>query len=203
MAKKKNARERIIAAAEEIVSETGAVHMTLDAVAARAKVSKGGLLYHFPSQHHLGEAMLAVFLARIEALRAEALAQLPDTPSRPLKAYILTWFTFGRKYLQTASALLAALSRDPSLLETVRQAHRTFLMETISGAPHPERVGVLMLATEGVWMSELLGISPLLPRERQRIRRLLLQLADQWDWAGPAPLPPRRASIRRSSSKAN
>ena len=43
------ARERILDAAESVVIEQGVTGMTLDAVAARAKVSKGGLLYHFPS----------------------------------------------------------------------------------------------------------------------------------------------------------
>ena len=48
-----SARERILEAAERVITEVGAAHLTLDAVAQAAGVSKGGLLYHFPSKESL------------------------------------------------------------------------------------------------------------------------------------------------------
>jgi AcrR family transcriptional regulator len=42
-----NSREKLLDAAEVVVMERGANSMTLDAVAAQANVSKGGLLYQF------------------------------------------------------------------------------------------------------------------------------------------------------------
>src|SRR5690242_2095382 len=44
------ARDRILEAAERVVAEIGAARLTLDVVAQAAGVSKGGLLYHFPSK---------------------------------------------------------------------------------------------------------------------------------------------------------
>ena len=44
------ARDRILEAAERVVAEVGAARLTLDVVAQAAGVSKGGLLYHFPSK---------------------------------------------------------------------------------------------------------------------------------------------------------
>lgn len=41
-------KKRLLAAASEIVEEEGVVKLTLEAVAQRAGMSKGGLLYHFP-----------------------------------------------------------------------------------------------------------------------------------------------------------
>ena len=69
----------------ELVLETGAGHLTLDAVAKCAGLSKGGLLYHFPSKDLLLEAMLTRFLSDIEAQIADA--QCPrqgrtDAPGR-------------------------------------------------------------------------------------------------------------------------
>src|SRR5215469_14243714 len=61
------ARERLLDAAERLVLETGAGHLTLAAVAKFAGVSKGGLLYHFPSKDSLLEAMLARYLHDIDA----------------------------------------------------------------------------------------------------------------------------------------
>ena len=53
------ARERILEAAERVVGDVGAARMTLDGVAQAAGVSKGGLLYHFPSYSHIVQAALA------------------------------------------------------------------------------------------------------------------------------------------------
>jgi AcrR family transcriptional regulator len=50
--------DAIIDAAGAVVVEAGASHMTLDAVAAKAGVSKGGLLHHFPTKVALLEAMI-------------------------------------------------------------------------------------------------------------------------------------------------
>ena len=46
--------------------------LTLDAVAAEAGVSKGGLLYHFASKRELLDAMLMGFLEEFDREIAEA-----------------------------------------------------------------------------------------------------------------------------------
>lgn len=51
-------RERLFHAALAVALERGFGHVTMDAVARRAGVSKGGLLYHFPSKTHLVRALL-------------------------------------------------------------------------------------------------------------------------------------------------
>ena len=43
-------QEQILDAAEAVVIERGVKGMTLETVAAKANLSKGGLLYHFPSK---------------------------------------------------------------------------------------------------------------------------------------------------------
>ncbi|GCB56911.1 hypothetical protein rerp_33190 [Rhodococcus erythropolis] len=49
-------RDRILDALEKLLLVSGVAQVTLEGVAAEAGVSKGGLLYHFPSK----EALLAV-----------------------------------------------------------------------------------------------------------------------------------------------
>src|SRR5919112_4767165 len=55
---RKSSREKILDAAAELVSEIGAGRLTLDAVAERASLSKGGLLYNFPTKEALLQGML-------------------------------------------------------------------------------------------------------------------------------------------------
>ena len=56
--RKKSARQRILAAADELSRDLGPANLSLDAVAQRAGVSKGGLLYHFPSKARLLKALV-------------------------------------------------------------------------------------------------------------------------------------------------
>lgn len=76
MARKPVAREAILDAFEALLIAEGERAATLDAVAARAGVSKGGLLYHFPNK----EAMIAVLLERLDRLLAEDLAAMAAAP---------------------------------------------------------------------------------------------------------------------------
>ena len=83
-----SSRETILDAAEAVVLADGAAHLTLDAVAERAGVSKGGLLYHFPSKEILLQAMVDRNMRRLGQDHAAALAQLPPGPGRELKAFV-------------------------------------------------------------------------------------------------------------------
>jgi AcrR family transcriptional regulator len=47
--KKEIDRDRILDAAERVILESGGRNFTLDAVAERAGISKGGLVYSFPA----------------------------------------------------------------------------------------------------------------------------------------------------------
>ena len=46
-------RARIRVAAAKVIERDGAGHLTLEKVAAEADLSKGGLLYHYPSKDAL------------------------------------------------------------------------------------------------------------------------------------------------------
>ena len=202
MGVKSSARERIIDVAEQIVIGEGASHMTMDAVAAKAGVSKGGLIYHFHSQRDLLQAMIDRFVDRVDAHMNHARAQLPESSARNIMAYVQTWFAIGGDYRRTASALLAAMAREPELLQSVRQKHRAVLSEIVERSPNPGLAVVLSLATEGMWMSELLDISPLTDSERDRVKCTLLKLADEWS-VSEAKSPPRKSARRPGKGKKN
>ncbi|HCN22769.1 MAG TPA: TetR family transcriptional regulator, partial [Arthrobacter bacterium] len=70
MARKPVARDAVLDAFEELLIDVGERAATLDAVAKRAGVSKGGLLYHFPNK----EALIAATLERLDRLAGEDLA---------------------------------------------------------------------------------------------------------------------------------
>ena len=59
-------RERILAAAIEVIRTDGAANLTLDRVATAAGVSKGGFLYHFGSKDALMAGLLDETLAVLD-----------------------------------------------------------------------------------------------------------------------------------------
>jgi AcrR family transcriptional regulator len=74
-----SARDRVLDAYETLLIDNGPSAATLDAVAAAAGVSKGGLLYHFASK----EALVTGLLDRLRqrsAADADAIRNAPDGP---------------------------------------------------------------------------------------------------------------------------
>jgi AcrR family transcriptional regulator len=68
-------RERILRALRDILARTGNASVTLEAVAAEAGVSKGGLLYHFPSKS-------ALYLGLLSSVRDTVTAEMGAATAR-------------------------------------------------------------------------------------------------------------------------
>ena len=168
--------DRILTAAEDVVIEVGAGHLTLDAVSERAGVSKGGLLYHFPTKEALIRGMIERLLEWFEQTRAEEARKLPEGPGRELKAHILSMSRPDPHIQRISAALLAAAAFDPSLLEPVRESYRQ-VMARFSEGLDPQRAARLSLAMDGLWIMELLGLSPFEPRQREEFIQGLIEAA--------------------------
>ncbi len=167
-------RGRIIRAAEALTRDTGAGNLSLEAVAAEAGVSKGGLLYHFPSKAKLFEAMIEDYLARWgDALAARENA---ETANGVAKAYLeMSVGELSNK--QPASGLLAALAENPDFLAPVKRSERQFLDRMKENASSPAAVLVMFLALHGLHAMKLLNTDIVTPAELEmtlsEIRRLL------------------------------
>lgn len=142
-------RDRLLDAAATLVPRRGSGELTLDAVAKHAGVSKGGLLYHFPSKDALIQAMIA---RMVEAFNAEVLAAVakePAGPGRLTRAIIKVGFDHPKGMIQKDErlrrALLAAVSNKPSLLEPVRANVRKWITELESDGL-PKGYSLLALA---------------------------------------------------------
>ena len=81
-----SARDRILDNFEDILIKEGERAATMDAVAAAAGVSKGGLLYHFPSK----EAMVDALCERLSALTAADAEQIISAPEGAARYYVRT-----------------------------------------------------------------------------------------------------------------
>jgi AcrR family transcriptional regulator len=153
-----NARDAILDAAEDVVVELGARHLTLNEVAARAGKSRGGVLYHFADKEALLRGMLERRIAHISSMREKRRANLPDTPESEVTAFVLANLEGSKRQKRIASSVIAAAGHDPGLLCPARREYREFINRLVSGGLRAERAAVIVLAVEGLILSELLSL---------------------------------------------
>lgn len=182
MGKRPNSRQAILDAAEALASEVGANHMSLDAVAARAGVSKGGLLYQFPSKVALLQGMLERYVERLEApqkTKSKANGHMSEA-SRLLMARLATR---GEKDIvkrrRGSFGMIAAIAEQPALLDPIRAAHDRIWSKFHKTSKDPELALLAWLALEGLLFVELFGTSPLSKSERAKFLKRLQSIADQ------------------------
>jgi len=178
MGKRSNSRGLVLDAADALVSEVGANHMSLDAVAARAGISKGGLLYLFPSKVALLQGMLERYVERLENGASSAANSKLSEARRLLSARLAAR---GDKDMDKERAgsfsMIAAIAERPALLDPVRAAHKR-LWARLQKAADPELALLAWFALEGLLYVELFGTSPLSRTERVRFLKRLERLAD-------------------------
>ncbi|HPB32376.1 MAG TPA: TetR/AcrR family transcriptional regulator [Candidatus Sumerlaeota bacterium] len=158
MSPRQSLRESILKAAEDVIACTGAAHMTLDAISAKAGVSRGGLLYHFPNKDALIMALLDRQIQQLEDARTQARAALPEGKSRDILALINSVRVINNQKERVFAALLGALAQSPGLVQKARARYKKRNEELISHEYPPVRAVVISLAIDGLWLMKTLGI---------------------------------------------
>ncbi len=158
-------RERLLQAAEALARRDGPGHLSLEAVAAEAGVSKGGLLYHFPGKARLLEALVEAHLQRMEAALAAAEARPDARPGGLLDAYLAHVLRDCEAGVPPSPAFLAALVDHPQLLAPVGARQRAVLERIRADAPDPHLATLAFVAVHGLRAMRLLGTAVLDERE--------------------------------------
>ena len=175
-------RAAIIGAAERIVVRDGVAHLTLESAAAEAGLSKGGVLYHFPSRDALVAGMVAAMLTRFEHEIAEHQpapgSPEADAPGSYARAYVaasLAPTAPGEERL--GAALLAAAAAEPTLLEPIQEAAASWQARLEADGLAPDRATALRMACDGLWLCDLFGLASPTGARRAAVGRFLADLA--------------------------
>jgi AcrR family transcriptional regulator len=174
--KKKNSREKILDAAKEVARDSGFGNISLDAIAARAGVSKGGLLYNFPNKAALMRALVADFIAEFEAELDE---HAHGSRGELVSAYV---HLFAVKYDETEPAgvgLLAAIAEDPDFLKPIKAFHRRLLDRLKDDAEDYTAMLIVYLVLEGMQSMKLLDTNVLTKDETATVMAALEKLAER------------------------
>ncbi|WP_420541812.1 TetR family transcriptional regulator [Pectobacterium polonicum] len=168
MARKKTIEnDLILDAAEKVLLRDGVHRFTLDAVATEAGISKGGLVYSFPSKDRLIMTMLLRELARFEQEAQQQTARYASQPYADVLGHITAIAQEEEETTSRAVGLLTALVHSPSMLAPVREFYRIRLDRLRDATPAMRRIRLAFLATEGVFLLQGLGFVTLDHAERQ------------------------------------
>ncbi|KZL15766.1 HTH-type transcriptional regulator MtrR [Pseudovibrio axinellae] len=145
-------QQRILDAAIDIVQAQGGGQFSLDTVAKHAGVSKGGLLYNFPSKHALIRAMVQHHVDDARANIAEAEQAIAGDPYRHklMRSFLKGLCSKFKNDNNAASGMLAAIADDPSMLDPVRTFHKEMFERIQAESEDPGLAKLVYLAVEGI-----------------------------------------------------
>lgn len=169
--------EIILAAANAVLNRKGARGLTIDAVAAEAGLSKGGVLHHYASKDALVAALVAHKLASLRAgIAACEDAQPPEARSVP-RAMVANFERTHCDEDEISRALLLASIENPDALAD----YRRFLAGELSRLAEAEGGfgpgSVVLFAIVGIAMGRALGFHQFAPHELKGVFTTLDRIA--------------------------
>lgn len=172
-------RQRILAAAFEVLRERGCAGFTTAEVARRAGVSRGAQVHHFPSKHELVTAAMEHVFS-ISLAKGLALAAAAQQSGQPLETLLRDAQAFYfSDYFYVGLDMLLAGGKDPALSEAGARVVRDYRrpverawLEVMRGLGlPPDSAEDLLLLT--VSLVRGFGIRNLWAPEPERVARLL------------------------------
>lgn len=168
-------REEILSSASYIIENMGMEKFTLEAVAKNAGISKGGLLYHFPNKESIIKGMIDEYgNAFFSEVKDKAIED--EQVGRWNRSYIET--SFNDKVATTAlsNSILAVLFSNPEFLTIYKQENSLIQEEMSKDGIDKVNATIIKLASDGLWLAELLGIEPLNEELKQQVKEKLIDL---------------------------
>lgn len=147
-------RATLLAEAGALAARVGVQALTVQAVAAAAGVTKGGLLHHFPSKDLLVRALQAEAIAGFEAAMDGYMAADPLPRGRFTRAYVRTCLDGSAD--GPSPLLIAALWADPALRRDwyAWMSRQEAAHAATDGDPALQQI---RLAADGVWLAQTNG----------------------------------------------
>ncbi len=156
-----SAKSRVLDAYESILISEGERAATMDAVAARAEVSKGGLLYHFKDKNSLADGLIE----RLLEYAADDNAAMRASPEGPSRYYVRSSaFYLGNESSHGAPidrTFVAVLSlgqeAQPKAREAMSRIHSDWYNIILEEVGEPVIASAILLIGDGLYYNAALA----------------------------------------------
>lgn len=177
-----NTCERLLDAAEAVVIEQGVRAMTLEAVAARAKVSKGGLLYHFPSKDAIVLGMVSRIASIVQERFGAGLADEPRGRGRHARTLLRLMMdpegSLFPRLQRVAGPLLGAIASNQQMLEPIQRFFKSVHQGMLDDGLPADRSWLVLAALDGLKFWRVFGILQPSRKDLAGLRLLLTRIID-------------------------
>lgn len=170
-------KEKILNVANKVIAEKGLNCFTLEEVAKEAGISKGGLLYHYPSKDQLIEGLIQNYLVGFENKVTErAKDQLEESSYGWLISFIQEQFSLtSSKDSNIISGLLAAAVLNKELLDPFMKKRKDWI-EKIKRSNDPIIGLIVSFVCDGIVFSNLLGVEVISEDVKEKVLERLVSL---------------------------
>ncbi|UOR10955.1 TetR/AcrR family transcriptional regulator [Halobacillus amylolyticus] len=176
----RNSRKvEILHAASKIVSDKGIFNLTLEAVAEQAGISKGGLLYHFPSKEALVKGMVEHLASNYQEKISHNAELDPIEKGKWTRSFLNVTFNQSYENKDMNAGLLAAKAVNSDLLHPIREAYSNWQHEIENDGLDPIKATIIRLAIDGIWLSELFDIYQIEEDKKDEVYRRLKSWAEE------------------------
>lgn len=177
--RRNNSRNAILDAAQRVAVDRGANKVSLDSVAREAGLTKGGVLYNFPSKDALISGLLERLMQTYDPLIEESQKQLADQPNPTLRSVFRVISQVQTLDHNIPMAILAAASENLDLLEPLRQEMGRRYHKITQETDSPDEATILWAAAEGLMLLDMFGLLPFDSEQKTKILTNLDQKAGE------------------------
>lgn len=170
-------RNDVLMAVSAIVQTQGVEKLTLDAVAKKAGMSKGGLLHHFPTKEALIRGMVEEITDEF-FYDVESRVNATDENGKWSRSYLNSTADDLMDGPGISSALTAALFTNPDLLHKLRNRYTVWQQNLENDGIDPVSATIVRLAADGLWFSELFGLGQMNDELRKQVINKLLTMTE-------------------------
>lgn len=171
-------QDSVLDAAEAVVGRDGAAHLTLDAVASEAAISKASVIYDYGSKQSLIRAVVERRVKLETEKIREATEKLGDVPDADVRGRIVAAGAGYDTSEAVALNLCSALAQDAELRGGLRDLYRQQVDAIIANSPQPRRAITAFLAVEGLKALECYGLLNWPAKQRKEILEDIAALLD-------------------------
>ncbi|SDJ28552.1 TetR/AcrR family transcriptional regulator [Natribacillus halophilus] len=148
--------DELLDATQRVINSRGVAYLTIENVAKEAGVSKGGLLYHFPSKNALIQGVIKEVLERY----AEGMENINEKDVE--KGHFIRSYAEAslNNPQQLKAGLLAAIATDQELLKPVQEFHEEWQEKIEDDGLDPILATIYRLIIDGLWFNDIFDLAP-------------------------------------------